>query len=72
MNLTVTQENLKSFLPGKISWVAEMYAKDHNCSVIDALKAIYASEMYKQLEKEDTKLWHLGPVALYEIMKEEQ
>lgn len=72
MNINVTQDNLKSFLPGKISWMAQMYVEDHQCSVVDALKVIYASKLYKQLEKEDTKLWHLGPVALYEMLTNPQ
>ena len=32
----------------------------------EAIKAIYASDTYRRLETENTKLWHLGPVALYE------
>ena len=43
-----------------------MLCDDTNTSVVEATKRIYASNVYKQLEKEETKLWHLGPVALYE------
>lgn len=28
---------------------------------------IYKSATYRELEKEETKLWHLGPVALYQM-----
>ena len=31
----------------------------------------YESDMYKRLEDEKTKTWHLGPVALYEEFIEE-
>ena len=44
-----------------------MYADDHGCSIMDAMLLFYASDTYQQLQKEETKLWHLGPVALYEI-----
>ena len=65
MNLTVTQDNLYLFLPSKVSWMAEMLAEDENIDVVEAVTKIYASDVYKKLAKEDTKLWHLGPVDLY-------
>lgn len=35
------------------------------------IKKIYASKLYKKLQNESTKMWHLGPVALYEELTEE-
>lgn len=46
--------------------MAEMLSEDKNVSIVDAVKEIYSSETYRHLETEETKLWHLGPVALYE------
>lgn len=66
MNLNITQDNLYLLLPSKVSLMAEMLCDEHSMSVIDAMKHIYASKIYKQLENEETKMWHLGPVALYE------
>ena len=66
MNLTVTQDNLYLFLPSKTSRVAEFLSDDKGVSIVDALVSVYESDIYSRLEKEDTKLWHLGPVALYE------
>lgn len=40
-------------------------------SIVDAIKKLYSSEMYKKLENESSKTWHLGPVALYEDFMEE-
>ena len=65
MNLNVTQDNLYLFLPSKISWMADMLMTNKNMSMVDAIKKIYSSETYSQMENEDTKLWHLGPVTLY-------
>ena len=62
---TITQENLYLLLPSKVCWLADMLTEDKGISLIDAIKQIYASETYKQLEREETKLWHLGPVDLY-------
>ncbi|MBQ7056484.1 MAG: hypothetical protein IJM84_00880 [Bacteroidaceae bacterium] len=69
MNLNVTQDNLYLFLPSKISWMAEMLSEDKKICITEAVKEIYASDIYRKLETEETKLWHLGPVALYEEMK---
>lgn len=66
MNLNVTQDNLYFFLPSKVSWVAEMLSEEKNISISDAIREIYASDTYRQLEQENTKFWHLAPVALYE------
>ena len=48
-----------------------MLSEDKGISVVDAIKRLYSSEMYKKLQDESTKYWHLGPVALYEEFLEE-
>ena len=47
MNLNVTQDNLYLFLPSKISWMAEMLSEDKKVSISDAVKEIYASDLYR-------------------------
>ena len=71
MNATVTQDNLYLLLPSKISWLATMLSEHRNISIVDAIKLAYASKLYARLADESTKLWHLGPVALYEELQEE-
>ena len=66
MNLTITQENVHLLIPSKLSWMANMLAEDKGISIVEAMKMLYSSEVYARLEKESTKAWHLGPVALYE------
>ncbi len=66
----ITDKNLYLILPGKVSKMALMYAEDFGVSITEALKRVYRSATYKELEKEDTKLWHLGPVALYQMFLE--
>lgn len=66
MNLDITQDNLYLLLPSKISLMTEMLCDDTGMSIVEAMKRIYASSTYHQLEQEETKKWHLGPVALYE------
>jgi len=66
MNLTITQKNVHLLLPSKLSWMANMLAEDRDISIVEAIKILYTSEVYSRLEDESTKVWHLGPVALYE------
>ena len=66
MNLTITQQNVHLLLPSKLSWMANMLAEDKGISIVEAMKILYSSELYARLEKESTKTWHLGPVALYQ------
>ena len=44
-----------------------------DCDVDDekAAEIFYSSELYKGLEYEKTKLWHLSAEALYEMLQEE-
>ena len=70
MNFRVTQENLYLLLPSKVAWIADMMQDDTKTSTVEVLKKIYSSDTYRQLEKESTKLWHLGPIALYQMMTE--
>lgn len=66
----ITQQNLYLILPYKVSQLAMLYAKKLNTSILEAIQEIYKSRTYKDLEREETKLWHLGPVALFEYMQE--
>lgn len=62
----ITQDNLYLLLPSKVSWLAGMLSEDTGAGVVEAIRRIYNSDLYRKLEVEDTKLWHEGPVALYE------
>ena len=64
----ITPDKLYLILPYKVSQLAVLYAKKFGVSTKDALKAIYLSKTYRDLEEESTKLWTLGPVALLETI----
>lgn len=68
MNLDINQNNLYLLLPSKVAWLADMLSEDRDISVVEAVRQIYLSDTYKRLEDESTKMWHLGPVALYQDM----
>lgn len=69
MQLEVTQNNLYLFLPAKVANVAAIIADNEHCSMLEAMQRVYASPIYRELEREDTKLWHLGAVALWELIR---
>ena len=64
--MSITQQNLYLLLPSKMSWLAMMLSEDKDISIVEAMKILYTSSFYARLADESTKLWHLGPVALYE------
>lgn len=68
--MDVTQQNLYLLLPSKMSWLATMLAEDRGISIVEAMTILYSSSFYARLADESTKLWHLGPVALYEEFQE--
>ena len=64
----INQSNLYLLLPSKVSWLADMVTTNKGISLIDAIKQIYSSDTYTRLEHEETKMWHWGPVDLYNEM----
>lgn len=66
----IDSDNLYLILPFKVTQMALLYAKKFNVKILEAIKIIYKSNTYRDLEREETKLWHLGPVALLEYMAE--
>lgn len=71
MSATITQDNLYLLLPVKIGWLAKWVVEDTGISITEAINRIYHSKLYKKLSSESTKYWHLGPVDLYEELKQE-
>ena len=67
----INQDNLHLLLPSKISWLASMLVEYKGMNITEAIKTIYSSKLYKKLKVESTKMWHLGPVALYQELEAE-
>ncbi|MBD5319325.1 MAG: hypothetical protein K2H58_08860 [Paramuribaculum sp.] len=66
----ITQDNLYLILPYKVSQLSMLIAKKMNMDLLDSIRAVYRSNTYKDLAREETKLWHLGPVALFEYYQQ--
>ena len=58
MNREITNQNLHLLFPAKVSLFAKIYAAEKGGTLLDALRAFYKSDTYKELEQEETKLWH--------------
>ena len=71
MSATITQDNLYLLLPSKIGWLVKWMVEDSGVSITEAINRLYRSKLYKKLSTESTKYWHLGPVDLYEELKQE-
>lgn len=55
-------------VPDIIKLILENYPWDE----IKASDKFYKSKVYEKLEQEETKLWHLSPLTLFNMFDEEQ
>lgn len=55
-------------VPKVIGFIVETYGVDE----VAATSSFYESRVYSLLEQEDTKLWHLSPLTLFNMYDEEQ
>lgn len=55
-------------VPAVVKLIVENYTLDE----IAAADMFYNSMVYEKLEQEDTKLWHLSPLTIFNMFNEEQ
>jgi len=67
----VTQDNVYSMLALLVPGILQRLIDERNINENEAANLLYNSELYKKLENENTKLWHLSSFALYSLLKEE-
>jgi len=67
----MTQEKLSALLAILNPSVVQLIMDNRNLSNIEAVKLFYNSALYAMLENEASKLWHLSPLTLYELLEEE-
>ena len=51
--------------------IIQQIVQNRSVDEITATRSFYNSKVYELLEREDTKMWHLSPMALYTLYKEE-
>ena len=59
---------LTLLIPQVIHLITENYPYDE----VTASRDFYESKVYSFLEQEDTKLWHLSPLTLFNMFDEEK
>jgi len=65
MNEIEFKATLQMLFPMVIQTIMEK----KSVTIIPAIKLFYYSKLYKEIEIEDTKLWHLSPLALYNLLE---
>jgi hypothetical protein len=68
----MTNIEFKATLQMLVPMVVQVIMEKKNLPIISAVKLLYVSKLYEKLEMESTKLWHLSPLALYELLEIEQ
>lgn len=66
----MTQEEQRLFtgtMQMIVPQVIEQMSKEYGMEAHEAMKQLYESKLYADLERESTKLWHLSPLALAEL-----
>lgn len=68
----MSETNMKVMLEFIIPRLVRMLMEKQSLTEKEALTQLYSSELYRQLEQEETKLWHLSVPELYELWVEEK
>ena len=67
----MTPEKLSALLTILIPAIIQLIIDNRKLTNIEAVNLFYKSALYAMLEKEESKLWHLSPLVLYELLEEE-
>ena len=67
----MNNQKLAALLSLLVQQIIQLIIQNHGMNEIAAIKSFYNSKVYSLLEEEETKMWHLSPMALYTLYKEE-
>jgi hypothetical protein len=67
----MTPEKLSALLAIINPSVVQLIMDNRKLANIEATTLFYNSALYAMLENEESKLWHLSPLTLYELFEEE-
>lgn len=66
------QEQFAAMMPYISADLVAMIAEKQNISHKEAIKKLYASQLYAALEKEETKVWQYSTQMLYSLFEQEE
>jgi hypothetical protein len=61
-----------AIMPFKVSQLVEIIMVKKQLGYEDAFAYLYTSDCYKVLLQEDTKLWYMSGLGIYELLEEEK
>lgn len=59
----------KATLQMLIPMIIQLIMEKKDIMAVEAIKLFYLSGLYEKLESESTKLWHLSPLAIFELLE---
>lgn len=65
------KEKFESMLILIVPDIIRLIVENYHIDEITASDMFYSSKTYEILEEEDTKLWHLSPLTIFNIFNEE-
>lgn len=68
----MSQEQFAAMMPYISADLVAMIAEKQNISHEEAIKKLYASQLYATLEKEETKVWQYSTQMLYSLFEQEE
>lgn len=66
------EKKFEALLIFLVPQVIQLIIKNESLNETQASCEFYKSKVYELLEQEDTKMWHLSPLTLYNLYKEEK
>lgn len=66
------QQKFEAVLVVLVPQIVLLITENYGYDEITASKAFYDSKVYELLEKEETKLWHLSPLTLFNMFDSEK
>lgn len=68
----MTEKKFTAMLTLIVPQVVSLIAERNCCDEVTAAKKLYNSKVYAIMEQEDTKLWHLSALTLFDMFNEEE
>lgn len=68
----MSEVSIKAMLELIVPRLVKKIIETQNITEKEALTSLYASGLYRQLEREETKLWHLSVPTLFDLWLEEK
>jgi len=66
------QNKFEAMLVLLVPQVVHLICENYNLDEVTATDRFYLSKVYSILEQEETKLWHMSALTIYNMYEEEQ